>query len=228
MILFSLMGSIFYPTSAGSQPIEHPASLIHRTSESTQALLVINDNPLSVTAKIYILEKFGAQWIPAFDPINAVIGKKGFAPSDEKREGDGRTPSGIFPIDNTFGYDETIRTKMPYRQVLSDDLWIDDINADDYNKWVKRKETHAASYEIMKRNDNLYKYGIVIEYNTNPVIRGYGSAIFLHVWGGHNVATSGCVAVSEGNILRILEWLDPAAKPFIIMGTRDFVRRSFP
>jgi L,D-peptidoglycan transpeptidase YkuD (ErfK/YbiS/YcfS/YnhG family) len=208
-------------------PEEHLAALESQTSESTQVLLVTNNNPLSLRAKIYLLEKIGARWIPAFDPINAVIGKKGFAPLGEKREGDGRTPSGIFPMQITFGYDETIRTKMPYRQALSDDLWIDDINAGDYNKWVKKEETLAASYEIMKRNDNLYKYGIVIEYNTNPVIRGYGSAIFLHVWGGRDAATGGCVAVSEENILRILEWLDPAAKPLIIMGTQDLIGRSY-
>lgn len=227
LILLSLSACTFVPTITRPIPEEHLASLERQTSESAQVLLVTNDNPLSVTAEVYVFEKIGAKWIPAFDPVNAVIGKKGFAPPDEKREGDGRTPSGIFPLQITFGYDETIRTKMPYRQALSDDLWIDDVNADDYNKWVKKKETHASSYEIMRRNDNLYKYGIVIEYNTNPVIRGYGSAIFLHVWRGRDGATGGCVAVSEENILRIIEWLDPAAKPLIIMGTQDMVGRSF-
>jgi L,D-peptidoglycan transpeptidase YkuD (ErfK/YbiS/YcfS/YnhG family) len=227
LILLSLSACTFVPTITRPIPEEHLASLERQTSESAQVLLVTNDNPLSVTAEVYVFEKIGAKWIPAFDSVNAVIGKKGFAPPDEKREGDGRTPSGIFPLQITFGYDETIRTKMPYRQALSDDLWIDDVNADDYNKWVKKKETHASSYEIMRRNDNLYKYGIVIEYNTNPVIRGYGSAIFLHVWGGREGATGGCVAVSEENILRIIEWLDPAAKPLIIMGTQDMVGRSF-
>ena len=70
----------------------------------------------------------------------------------------------------------------------------------------------------MRRSDNLYKYGIVIEYNTNPVIKGYGSAIFFHIWRGKDVTTEGCVAVSEDNIIRILEWLDPTARPLIIMG----------
>ena len=59
----------------------------------------------------------------------------------------------------------------------------------------------------MKRDDNLYKYGIVIEYNTNPAIKGYGSAIFLHVWGGENDTTEGCVAVSEEKLLKFLNGL---------------------
>jgi L,D-peptidoglycan transpeptidase YkuD (ErfK/YbiS/YcfS/YnhG family) len=73
----------------------------------------------------------------------------------------------------------------------------------------------------MKRDDNLYKYGIIIEYNTDPVIKGSGSAIFLHVWKGEGIHTAGCVAISEENILKILDWLDPAATPLIITGIKN-------
>jgi len=86
---------------------------------------------------------------------------------------------------------------------------------------VKKPETRAASYEIMKRDDNFYKYGIIIEYNTNPVIKGNGSAIFLHIWKAEDMPTAGCVAVSQENILKILDWLDPAASPLIITGIRN-------
>lgn len=110
---------------------------------------------------------------------------------------------------------------MPYRQALADDIWIDDVNSDDYNRWIKKGTTQAKSYEKMRRDDNLYKYGIVIEYNTNPVVKGYGSAIFFHVWGGENITTEGCVAVSEENIIKIIEWLNPQAEPLIIMGIED-------
>lgn len=78
----------------------------------------------------------------------------------------------------TFGYDESIETKMPYRQALADDIWVDDQNAEDYNRWVKKSETRAVSYEMMKRDDDLYKYGIVIEYNTDPVIKGTAAPSF--------------------------------------------------
>jgi L,D-peptidoglycan transpeptidase YkuD (ErfK/YbiS/YcfS/YnhG family) len=120
----------------------------------------------------------------------------------------------------TFGYDVTIGTQMPYRQALDDDVWVDDPNSGDYNRWVKKLETHAASYETMKREDNLYKYGVVIEYNTDPVIKGNGSAIFLHIRKGEGIPTAGCVAVSEEDIIKILGWLDPAAAPLIITGIR--------
>jgi L,D-peptidoglycan transpeptidase YkuD (ErfK/YbiS/YcfS/YnhG family) len=108
---------------------------------------------------------------------------------------------------------------MPYRQVTSDDLWVDDINADDYNRWVTRGATRASSFEVMRRKDDLYKYGIVVEYNTNPVIKSYGSAIFIHIWRGKGKPTAGCVALSEEDIIRILRWLNPAARPLVVMGT---------
>ena len=167
------------------------------------------------------MEKRENKWQMAFEPFNAVIGINGFAPAGEKREGDGRTPSGIYPLKMTFGYDESTGTKMPYLQTLADDIWVDDPNADDYNQWVKKTDPRATSYEKMRRDDNLYKYGIVIEYNTSPVIKGYGSAIFLHIWKGEGIPTAGCVAVSEEDIIKIMGWLDPAASPLIITGIRN-------
>ena len=167
------------------------------------------------------MEKHDDSWKPAFNPFHAVIGRNGFAPPGEKKEGDGKTPSGIYPLQLAFGYDGSTKTKMPYRQTLTDDIWVDDVHARDYNRWTKRQDSQANSYEIMKRDDDLYKYGIVIEYNTDPVIMGNGSAIFLHVWKCEGMPTAGCVAVSEDDMVKILEWLDPAAKPFIITGIEN-------
>jgi len=170
---------------------------------------------------VYTLGKDHDDWKGVSGPMEATIGENGFALPGEKREGDGKTPSGIFSLKRTFGYDETVKTKMPYRQALEEDLWVDDPNAPDYNQWVKQGETGAASYEKMKREDGQYKYGIVIEYNTDPVIKGHGSAIFFHVWKEKDSPTAGCVAVSEEDITKIFEWLDPNASPLIMMGITD-------
>ncbi len=199
-----------------------------RNIQSGQALLVVEQSSLFFTrTKVYSLEKINGEWREAIPPVNATIGRNGFAPKGEKREGDGRTPSGIYTLGTAFGYEEKVSTKMPYRQVLPDDLWVDDINAPDYNRWVKQNNTTAKSFEKMRRDDILYKYGIVIEYNTNPVISGYGSAIFFHVGEGNNMKTSGCVAVSEVDIKRILSWLDPQQKPLIVMGKENEIMRSW-
>jgi L,D-peptidoglycan transpeptidase YkuD (ErfK/YbiS/YcfS/YnhG family) len=191
-----------------------------KITQSTQMILVQERRCLFSSGYfVYAVEKKHDGWKQVLGPMEATIGRNGFAPPGEKREGDGRTPSGIFSLKRTFGYDRSVKTKMPYRQASEDDLWVDDPNAADYNQWVKQGETGAASYERMKREDGRYKYGIVIEYNTDPVVKGHGSAIFFHVWKRRDAPTAGCVAVSEGDIINILEWLNPGAHPLVIIGS---------
>ena len=84
---------------------------------------------------------------------------------------------------------------------------------------VTRGKTRATSFEKMRRDDDLYKLGIVVEYNTHPVNKGYGSAIFFHLWRGKGRATEGCIALSEDDLSKIVRWLDPAAAPVVMMGT---------
>ncbi len=194
--------------------------------ESEQLIFAINRDSSSFRVTIHTLEKKSGAWRPVFSAFDGLIGEKGFAPIGEKKEGDRKTPSGIFPLGTAFGYDVSVGTKMTYRQVTEDDFWVDDLNSEDYNKWVKGKP-NAASWEKMKREDDLYKYGVVIEYNTLPIVKGNGSAIFLHVW-KPGKSTSGCVAMSEEMVLKILGWLDPARKPLIIMGTESELAATTP
>jgi L,D-peptidoglycan transpeptidase YkuD (ErfK/YbiS/YcfS/YnhG family) len=216
LVLILLSGCVPLPSKTDIKTFLTDQQL--KFAGTKQILLVIDNSSFFFPErKVYAFEKKADIWQIAFEPVDAVIGRKGFAPTGEKREGDGRTPTGIFSLKTTFGYDESINTKMPYRQALEDDLWIDDPEAIDYNRWVKKSKTKAKSYERMRRDDNLYEYGIVIEYNTDPVIKGYGSAIFLHTWHNKWKTTEGCVAVSKENILKILYWLDPQTKPLIFI-----------
>jgi L,D-peptidoglycan transpeptidase YkuD (ErfK/YbiS/YcfS/YnhG family) len=189
---------------------------------SEQIIFATNKDPSSFLVTIHAVERTDGVWHLVFPKFTGSIGEMGFAAVDEKREGDGKSPSGIFPLGFAFGYDPSVETKMPYRQAIDDDFWVDDVNSEDYNKWVKG-EPNAASWEKMKRDDDQYKYGVVIEYNMHPIVKGKGSAIFLHVWNDGD-STLGCVAMSEEMILRMLEWLDPAKKPLIIMGTESELR----
>lgn len=187
---------------------------------SSQVLLVTGDDSSGFHAVLHVLEKRGTAWRHTFPPMEALIGEKGFAPPGGKREGDLRTPSGVFSLRRSFGYAPRLSSRMPYRQVGKDDLWVDDVSSPDYNRWVKRGDTSASSFEVMKLDDDRYRYAIVVEYNTDPVVRGAGSAIFIHVRFGEGVSTLGCVALSREDILRVLAWLDPAASPVVLMGTQ--------
>lgn len=222
LLILSVTACFLAPTAHNFDTSAFLKSQLNKIDKSTQIILVVDNSSFLFTrTTLYAMEKHVDNWQMAFEPFDAVIGRNGFAPAGEKREGDGKTPSGIYPLKMTFGYGESAKTKMPYRQALADDVWVDDPYAEDYNRWAKKSETQAASYEIMKREDNLYKYGIVIEYNTDPVIRGNGSAIFLHIWKCDCIPTAGCVAVSEEDIIKILGWLDPEASPLIITGIKN-------
>lgn len=223
LLLILLVTACFLaPTAHNFDTSAFLKSQLNKIDKSTQIILVVDNSSFLFTrTTLYAMENRENNWQMAFEPFNAVIGRNSFATAGEKREGDGKTPSGIYPLKMTFGYGESAKTKMPYRQALADDVWVDDPYAEDYNRWAKKSETQAASYEIMKREDNLYKYGIVIEYNTDPVIRGNGSAIFLHIWKCDCIPTAGCVAVSEEDIIKILGWLDPEASPLIITGIKN-------
>ena len=145
-----------------------------------------------------------------------MIGRNGIAPLGQKKEGDGRTPSGIYPLGSAFGYPVSIDTGLPYRQATDLDFWVDDTKSMQYNQWVHGTPI-ANSFEQMKRLDNLYQFGIVIGYNMNPIIPGAGSAIFMHVWRRYNSSTAGCVAVNQRYLRKILHWLDKQYQPVIIL-----------
>lgn len=165
----------------------------------------------------------GAGWTQAINPVKAVIGRNGLASAGEKREGDGRTPSGVFALRRAFGYEEKVPTGIMYQRVTDRDFWIDAPDSLQYNQWVAgdvpayRSGGPRVSYEVLRRQDDLYKYAIVIEYNTNPVVPGMGSAIFLHVWRAANKPTAGCVAMAEIDLLRLLQWLDARQNPVILL-----------
>lgn len=222
LMLLSVMACFLAPSARKFDSQAFLKSQESKIDKSAQILLAVDNSSFFFTkTTLYTMEKQKGIWQAVLEPFDAVAGEKGFAKQGEKKEGDGKTPSGIYPLKTAFGYESTVKTKMPYRQASADDVWVDDPESPDYNHWVKKQDTHAASFELMKRNDNLYKLGVVIEYNTDPVIKGYGSAIFLHIWKGEGITTAGCVAVSEENIVKILEWLDPAASPLIITGIRN-------
>ncbi len=184
--------------------------------DSRQLIVATNRDSSSALVTIHVLENSSGAWQIVFPTFAGSIGRNGFAAVGRKKEGDGKSPSGIFPLEAAFGYDSSIRTKMPYRRATEEDFWVDDPDSEDYNTWVKGKPK-AASWEKMKRDDDRYKYGVVVGYNTHPIARGKGSAIFLHVWKSGE-STSGCVAMPEEKVLKILAWLDPEKNPLIVMG----------
>lgn len=167
---------------------------------------------------IRLFEKLNNQWIDAGIAFPAVIGKKGLAALNEKIEGDMKTPQGLFDLKKVYGKQNYLETGLKYEIMTKDFKWIDDVNSPDYNKLVIGP-THAQSYETMYRDDELYDLVTVIEYNTAPIIKNKGSAIFMHLWRNSNQGTAGCIALSRSDITQILKWLDQRNNSKILLGS---------
>jgi L,D-peptidoglycan transpeptidase YkuD (ErfK/YbiS/YcfS/YnhG family) len=179
-----------------------------------QTILVSPTQKSSDQALLSAWQKQGTKWQRVFF-VSAVIGRNGLAPDGQKK-GDGRTPSGIYPLGPAFGYGPSIDTGLAYRQATDIDFWVDDVHSMQYNQWVHGKPA-ADSFERMHRSDNLYQYGIIIGYNMHPIRRGAGSAIFMHIWRRYNGPTSGCVALNQRNLRKVLHWLNRDYQPVIIL-----------
>lgn len=193
-----------------------------------QLLVVFNEIPESNSAILVAMEKKNSKWQIVGHPIPAGIGRKGFAAPGIKREGDNYSPTGLFRLGQLFCYEKEVNTKMPFIHTSSDDKWIDDPDSPEYNQYV-RGETKAKSFEKLKIRSDEYKYCMVIEYNCHPVVKGKGSAIFLHLSESNQLvnASSGCVVITEQDMEKLLEWMTPEQKPSIIMGNKKMLVGSF-
>lgn len=211
-------------TPAITAPIPDSWSAYLRQAENisaSQLLLVFTSASGDTRAELYCLEKIDSEWRIALPAMSASVGRKGIAAPDAKREGDGCTPYGMYRIGMAFGYESECQTRMPYRQMQSHDIWVDDPAAEDYNRLTRVDSTRAKSFEYMRRQDDLYKFGLVVDYNTDPVVPGLGSAIFIHFWGRPFRSTAGCLGLSQEHLTSLLAFLDPAKSPVIGFYRKD-------
>lgn len=225
LLAFLLTGAVIgQPVEGqGRKAIRMAKKNVAFNADVRQLIVVFNESPESGTANLVALEKKMNRWTVVASPMQAGIGRKGFADPSTKREGDQKSPSGLFELGQLFCYDNNVETKMSYIQSSADDKWIDDPDSEDYNRHV-RGETGARSYEKLLLNGNDYRYCMVIEYNTHPVVKGCGSAIFLHLSEGKSINSSaGCVVLTQSDMERLLKWMNPELNPSILMGNEKIL-----
>ena len=68
----------------------------------------------------------------------------------------------------------------------------------------------------MKRPDQLYELELVVQHNAAPVVKGSGSAVFLHIWRAPDVPTVGCTTMAKNDLLTLIRWLKPAKMPCLM------------
>ena len=143
------------------------------------------------------------------------IGRSGACLAEAKREGDGCTPLGIWPIRGVLlrpGKVVVTGLRLPWRWVRSGDGWSDDPADPAYNRPVRLPRAFSA--ESLIRADDAYDVIVILGHNDAPPVPGRGSAIFFHLSEGR--PTAGCIAVDRADMLRLLPLLAPGDRMEIL------------
>ena len=149
-----------------------------------------------------------------------VLGRSGVLPAAEKREGDGASPLGVWPLRRVLyrpDREAPPATGLPVAALKPDDGWCDAPGDPAYNRPVRLP--YPASAEQMWREDRVYDLVVILGHNDDPPVSPMGSAIFLHLVQPDRSATAGCVAVSREDMLDLLARARPGDALAILPAT---------
>ena len=205
------------------------------TAASRQLLVVVAAHWESRAGRLQRFARAGVDggWQPVGDALAVSLGRAGLAwgrglhppaagAGPRKREGDGRSPAGIFAITVLFGDADSslARTaKLPYLVASAALKAIDDPASAHYNRIVDLSsvvQPDWTSCEDMLRADGRYAISAVVAHNADPPLPGAGSCIFLHVWECEGAPTAGCTAMPRAAMNELAGWLDSAATPLLV------------
>jgi D-alanyl-D-alanine dipeptidase len=234
---FALFSLILFSTLGVFAQIKKP---VPRTppipySKSLQAVVVTTKDWSAIQGKAQIFERKTekAKWKAVGESFAVVVGKNGLAwgaglnelPSDTgmilmKKEGDGKAPAGIFSLTETFGSAaKPDFVKLPFTKLEEFTECVDDTKSFHYNKIVNRMQVGVfdwKSSEKMLAVGAEYDLGVFVAHNSNPVTKGAGSCIFLHIWKDAESGTAGCTAMKRENLETIMTRLEAAKNPVLI------------
>ncbi len=203
------------------------SSVFSQVSSAQKLIITITDDWNSNSGTIFLFDRTRDGWKKQREEIQVSLGENGLGwgvgvhPKQTgeylKKEGDMRSPAGIFELDSVFyGLDavppEGVR--YPYRPLTALTRCVDDTLSASYNKLIEedtlKKDYNSA--EHMQKVVPDYKYVLVIRNNPKRE-KGKGSCIFIHT---NKVPTSGCTSMEEQDMLSLLYWLDPKRTTLII------------
>ena len=206
---------------------------------SRQCIVVVAANWNSTTGVLRAFERAdaGGPWKARGPEIPVVLGKKGLGwgrgvvnadagARPRKIEGDNKVPAGLFRLGPVFGYapaESAAWVKLPYLPLTKNIEGVDDPRSRHYNRLVDRTKVARVDWrssEQMRRDDHLYKWGVVVDHNP-MAIPGAGSLIFFHIWKNRSSPTAGCTAMPEKDLVKLIRWLDPVARPILVEMPRD-------
>ena len=135
--------------------------------------------------------------------FRCALGKGGI--KQKEREGDFITPKGKFKLIKIYYRSDRIKkinSTLKTIKIKKNMGWCDDVSSNYYNKQIKINK--KIGHEKLHREDNVYDIIVVLNYNLNPIIKGKGSAIFLHVAKKNYNKTQGCIALEKNELLSLV------------------------
>jgi len=200
---------------------------------SQQVILGITDDWNNSGVTLQLFELKGSQWVATTERWKGRLGRNGSSwgiglhPAQNgiaKKEGDGRTPAGIFALGGAMGYDSTVQKnpKQAYRQITTRDLWVEDTKSPHYNKHLILDHEPTTEWEKkaqMRQGDHAHSLKLFIKHNTgDQTVAGKGSSIFFHIWrGGGSKPTAGCTTMSESALRSMIAKVDPSKSPTYVL-----------
>tara|TARA_B100000989_G_scaffold298864_1_gene290576 strand:+ start:2432 stop:2941 length:510 start_codon:yes stop_codon:yes gene_type:complete len=132
------------------------------------------------------------------------------------REGDKKTPTGIFRVNYVmYRKDKINRLKCNFKKIpiFQSTIWSTDSRDTKYNQI--RKKPCSFEHEKMFRNDDCYDLVAVMDYNTRSTQKFKGSAIFIHCKEEYRNSTDGCIAMNKKELIEIINMLPKSCRIFI-------------
>jgi len=203
-----------------------PVPYLDRLTQATQAIVVTTPDWDSVDGTLLRFEKHDGQWLSVGDKFPVVVGKSGLGwdalvpPTDTnspvKKEGDGRSPAGIFAITELGGFNSSRpNARILYFPITENTECVDDVKSRSYNKVTNRIATSDWDSSEKMRTIDVYRLMAIVDYNDRK-LPGAGSCIFLHIWSGPGRGTAGCTAMQEKDLQDIADWLDAKQHPVVV------------
>jgi L,D-peptidoglycan transpeptidase YkuD (ErfK/YbiS/YcfS/YnhG family) len=191
-------------------------------SLTDQIILVIPPNYTTTSAMLYFYVKEENQW-KEYLQAEAYIGKNGLG---KEKEGDCKTPVGVYQFNAYFGIKDNPGTNLPYVKVNVSHYWDGDSDSDRYNQMVNYetyKDFSTDESEHLIEIDPGYEYAMNINWNKEGIPKK-GSAIFLHCF-TRNKYTAGCVAIHYLNLAEIYRKINDNC--YIIIDTKENMTRYY-
>jgi uncharacterized protein YijF (DUF1287 family)/L,D-peptidoglycan transpeptidase YkuD (ErfK/YbiS/YcfS/YnhG family) len=210
-----------------------PAGLLARrgvTLDAAHRQMVLVNAPLwsSSGGELRRYLRKGRRWRQIGSTLRVRIGSAGLgrgrglhkgsalAGGPEKREGDRRSPAGVFALGTALGHGRRpFAGRWPWRQVDARDRLVDDPRSPHYNTWqrapLEGREPWRSAEKLIG-----YRLALRVKHNADPVKPGAGSAIFVHLPVGQDGPTVGCTTLPRRRLIELLGWLRRDRRPVLV------------